>query len=227
MDRRSLLLGLGLLAVARPRRAGAQQAPEAGDAAEGGDPAPEALPRIVPAPEGALPGEIHVYPDEFVLYWTLSEGLALRYAVGIGRAGLYEAGVFTVGAKKEWPSWTPTPEMIAREPDRYARWAGGMPGGIDNPLGARALYLFTPERGDTFLRIHGTNAPETIGTAVSNGCVRLVNDEIIDLYERVPLGSRVVLHPKGGPESRPGAERTEGPATASAAPQRSPQAPPT
>jgi hypothetical protein len=92
----------------------------------------------------------------------------------------------------------PTNEMIARQPQLYAKWAGGMPGGIDNPLGARALYLFTPERGDTFLRIHGTREPQTIGTAVSNGCTRLVNDQVIDLYERVPLGTRVVLHPKSG-----------------------------
>ncbi len=88
--------------------------------------------------------------------------------------------------------------MIARQPELYAKWAGGMPGGPKNPLGARALYLFTPERGDTFLRIHGTNDPRTIDMAVSNGCTRLVNDHAIDLYDMVPLDSRVVLHPKSG-----------------------------
>ncbi|EPX87872.1 Uncharacterized protein putative in bacteria [Rubellimicrobium thermophilum DSM 16684] len=231
MRRRSLLMGLGLLSLTGPRLLHAQEAETLELLVGTGDPGlspagsvPEdpladshALPRIVPAPPGSLPGEIHVYPDDFVLYWTISDGLALRYDVGIGRAGLYEAGEFTVGAKKEWPSWTPTPEMIAREPERYARWADGMPGGPDNPLGARALYLFTPERGDTMLRIHGTNAPETIGTAVSNGCVRLVNEDIIDLYERVPLHARVVLHPKGV-SSDPGSGEETGDAMAASAP---------
>jgi hypothetical protein len=232
MRRRSLLMGLGLLSVTAPRFVRAQEAEtlELLDGAsdlgfslgeEVGDDLVSdigALPRIVPAPEGTLPEELHVYPDDFVLYWTISDGLALRYDVGIGRAGLYEDGEFTVGAKKEWPSWTPTPDMIARDPDRYARWADGMPGGPENPLGARALYLFTPERGDTMLRIHGTNAPETIGTAVSNGCVRLVNDDIIDLYERVPMHAKVVLHPKGvSLEPRP-EEAERPPAVASSSP---------
>lgn len=154
-------------------------------------------PRIVPVQPGIPPYEIHLDPSRFALYWTLPDALAIRYAVGVGRPGLYEAGAFTVGAKKEWPEWTPTPEMIARSPENYARYADGMPGGPNNPLGARALYLFTPERGDTFLRIHGTNAPETIGTAVSNGCARLVNDQIMELYERVALGTRVILYPQG------------------------------
>ena len=184
-------------------------------------PAPTAVdwmtPRFVSVQGGIGPGEIHVDPDRFALYWTLGDGKAIRYAVGIGRPGLYEAGRFHVGAKKEWPSWTPTPDMIAREPELYAPWADGMPGGPDNPLGARALYLFTPERGDTMLRIHGTNAPETIGTAVSNGCVRLVNEDIIDLYERVPLHARVVLHPKGV-SSDPGSGEETGDAMAVSAP---------
>lgn len=152
-------------------------------------------PQIVPVQAGLPPGEIHVDPQRFALYWTLPNQMAIRYACGIGRPGLYEPGVFYVGAKKEWPSWTPTPDMIAREPELYEPYADGMPGGPDNPLGARALYLFTPERGDTFLRIHGTNAPSTIGTAVSNGCARLINDHIIELYESVPLETRVVLYP--------------------------------
>ena len=156
---------------------------------------PEFQPQIVPVQSGLPPGEIHVDPQRFALYWTLPNQMAIRYACGIGRPGLYEPGVFYVGAKKEWPSWTPTPDMIAREPELYEPYADGMPGGPDNPLGARALYLFTPERGDTFLRIHGTNAPSTIGTAVSNGCARLINDHIIELYESVPLETRVVLYP--------------------------------
>jgi lipoprotein-anchoring transpeptidase ErfK/SrfK len=149
----------------------------------------------VPIRPEIAPGEIHVLPDAFMLYWTQPGARAIRYMVGIGRPGLYESGEFYVGAKKEWPSWTPTRDMIERTPE-YAEWEDGMPGGPANPLGARALYLFEPGRGDTFLRIHGTNAPSTIGTAVSNGCARLVNDQAIDLYQRVPIRSRVVLHPQ-------------------------------
>ena len=141
------------------------------------------------------PGEIHVDPNRFALFWTLGGGRALRYTVGIGREGLYESGVFFIGAKKEWPSWTPTPGMIQREPEKYARYADGMDGGLDNPLGARALYLFQPQVGDTFLRIHGTSDPSTIGQRVSNGCARLTNDQIIAFYDMVPLETRVVLLP--------------------------------
>lgn len=156
---------------------------------------PEAhKPRIVTLQGDLPPGEIHVDPRTFALYWTLSEGRALRYAVGIGKAGLYESGKFTIGAKKEWPAWTPTKDMIERDPAAYKKFEDGMPGGIDNPLGARALYLFEPGRGDTFLRIHGTTAPWTIGSAVSNGCVRLTNAHIAHLYRQVPNGTRVVLH---------------------------------
>jgi lipoprotein-anchoring transpeptidase ErfK/SrfK len=141
-------------------------------------------------------GEIHVDPNSFRLYWTLPNGKAIRYVVGVGRDNLYEAGEFRVGAKKEWPSWTPTKDMIKRDPGSYAQYADGMPGGPTNPLGARALYLFYPGRGDSFLRIHGTPQPWTVARAVSNGCARLVNAHIIDLYNRVPIGTRVVLHPK-------------------------------
>ena len=153
-------------------------------------------PVVVRVSESLAPGEIHVLPDAFMLYWTMPGNVAMRYRVGVGRPGLYESGEFFVGAKKEWPSWTPTPDMIAREPEKFEQWKDGMPGGPSNPLGARALYLFEPGRGDTFLRIHGTNAPGTIGSAVSNGCARLINDEAVDLYNRVPLRSRVVLYPK-------------------------------
>ncbi len=166
------------------------------DEATASQPLPdELMPRIVSIQPGIPAGEIHVDPGRYALYWTLSDQTALRYSVGIGRPGLYEAGTFHVGAKKEWPSWTPTPDMIERDPEAYAEFADGMPGGVDNPLGARALYLYTPERGDTYLRIHGTNAPRTIGTAVSNGCARLVNEQIIELYEMVPVGTRVFLYP--------------------------------
>lgn len=153
-------------------------------------------PVLVRIREDMAPGELHVLPDAFMMYWTMPGAVAMRYRCGVGRTGLYESGEFFVGAKKEWPSWTPTPEMIEREPEKYKQYEDGVPGGPENPLGARALYLFQPQRGDTFLRIHGTNAPSTIGYAVSNGCARLINEEIIDLYGRVPMRSRVVLHPK-------------------------------
>lgn len=151
------------------------------------------LPRVVRIDRDYAPGEVHVEPGNFKLYWMLGPGLALEYSVGIGRAGLYESGDFRINAKKEWPSWTPTPDMIERDPAAYKQYEDGMEGGINNPLGARALYLFHGNR-DTFLRIHGTNAPRTIGSAVSNGCVRLVNSHISDLYNRVPIGTRAVLH---------------------------------
>lgn len=158
---------------------------------------PELAPRLVQLQAPMPPGEIHVDPNRFGLYFTLPEGMAIRYSCGIGRPGLYEPGAFFVGAKKEWPSWTPTPEMVERDPESYAQYAEeGMPGGPGNPLGARAVYLFTPDRGDTFLRIHGTDKPETIGQEVSNGCARLVNADVVDLYDRVALNAPVFLYPK-------------------------------
>jgi lipoprotein-anchoring transpeptidase ErfK/SrfK len=154
----------------------------------------EFLPREVRIKNDLAPFEIHVDPGQHALYWTLPDGMAIRYAVGIGRVGLYESGEFYVGAKKEWPSWTPTPDMIKRNPGSYAKFKNGMPGGLKNPLGSRALYLFQPGKGDTFLRVHGTHLPKTIGGRVSNGCARLINNQMIELYNRVPLDSRVVLH---------------------------------
>ena len=150
--------------------------------------------RIVRIKRSFAPGEIHVDPGQFALYWTLEGGKAVRYPVGIGRAGLYTSGTFRVGRKAEWPRWTPTKAMIAREPHIYAKHAGGMPGGPNNPLGARALYLYNGAGRDTLLRIHGTPRPDTVETSRSNGCVRMINAHAIDLYERVPTGTRVVLH---------------------------------
>jgi lipoprotein-anchoring transpeptidase ErfK/SrfK len=144
-----------------------------------------------PVPEG----DIHVDPNSFSLYLGLADRRAIRYRVGIGRAGLYESGTFILGNKARWPSWRPTNDMIRRAPDRYARYANGMPGGPNNPLGARALYLHTDAGLDTYLRIHGTTEPWTIGSAVSNGCVRLVNAHVEHLYDQAAVGARVVLHP--------------------------------
>ena len=161
----------------------------------------EFLPREVRIKNGLPAYEVHVDPGQYALYWTLPKKKAIRYSVGIGRTALYEPGEFYVGAKKVWPSWTPTPEMVERDPASYARFADGMPGGLNNPLGSRGLYLFQPGRGDTFLRIHGTNEPRTIGRRVSNGCARLINDQMIELYDQVPMNTRVVLYPLGGPQN--------------------------
>lgn len=143
-----------------------------------------------------VPGSVHVVPDDFFLYFMLDDGLAIRYGVGVGREGLYEAGTFNVARKAEWPRWRPTNAMIRREPEKYARFADGVPGGPNNPLGARAIYLYDDDGRDTYLRIHGTTEPRTIGSAVSNGCARLTNEHVSDLYERVQIGARVHLYPK-------------------------------
>jgi lipoprotein-anchoring transpeptidase ErfK/SrfK len=122
-------------------------------------------------------------PNKF-LYLVQGGGKALRYGIGVGRPGFTWAGVKTVSMKKEWPDWRPPTEMLQRRPDlpRY------MPGGPDNPLGARALYL-----GSTLYRIHGSNEPWTIGTQVSSGCIRMRNEDVVDLYERVPVGAKVIV----------------------------------
>ena len=164
----------------------------------------EYMPSVIKIKNELAPGEIHVDPGQFKLFLTLPDRQAIRYTVGIGRGNLYHPGEFYVGAKREWPTWIPTPAMMGREPGRYVefleggRFEKGQPGGISNPLGARALYLYSQSGRDTYLRIHGTNDPRTIGVAVSNGCARLVNDQVTDLYDRVPLNTRVVLYPKQG-----------------------------
>jgi len=149
--------------------------------------------KIVRIRDGFRPGEIHVDPGLFALYFTLGDRKAIRYPVGIGVEGRYYSGTFRVGRKAEWPRWTPTRNMIRREPALYAKHAGGMRGGPDNPLGSRAIYLYSGRR-DTLLRIHGTNRPQSVAARVSNGCVRMINAHVEDLYTRVPDGTRVVLH---------------------------------
>lgn len=138
------------------------------------------------------PGTVVVDPHQRFLYLVQKGNRAIRYGVGVGREGLAFAGRGTVQEKREWPHWTPTPAMIAREPKRYAKWAHGMNGGVGNPLGARALYLFKNGK-DTRYRIHGTTEPDSIGKAVSSGCIRMMNQDVIDLYGRVPLGAKVVV----------------------------------
>lgn len=138
------------------------------------------------------PGSIVVDISERRLYLVQPGGRALRYGVGVGRTESANfRGTAIIGRKEKWPHWTPTANMIAAIP-QYRAYAGGMEGGIDNPLGARALYLYRNGR-DTLFRLHGTTEPETIGQAVSSGCIRLFNQDIIDLYNRVPIGTRVTV----------------------------------
>jgi lipoprotein-anchoring transpeptidase ErfK/SrfK len=130
------------------------------------------------------PGTIVVSTGERRLYLVLGDGQALRYGIGVGRDGFGWSGVHRVSAKREWPSWNPPKQMLARRPDLPRHLAGG----IENPLGARALYL-----GSTLYRIHGSNEPETIGQAVSSGCIRMTNEDVTDLYGRVSVGTTVIV----------------------------------
>ncbi|MGE0210652.1 MAG: L,D-transpeptidase [Parvibaculaceae bacterium] len=144
------------------------------------------------------PGTVIVDVADRHAYLVLEGGRALRYGVGVGKEeGFNFQGEATIARKAAWPRWTPTPDMIRREPERYAQYAGGLEGGSDNPLGPRALYLYRDGR-DTLYRLHGTVEPWTIGTMVSSGCVRLLNQDIIDLYSRVPVGTRVIVLSVGG-----------------------------
>jgi lipoprotein-anchoring transpeptidase ErfK/SrfK len=139
---------------------------------------------VVPYRTNEAPGTIIIQTAERFLYVVQPNGRALRYGVGVGREGFQWQGLLKITRKQEWPDWRPPPEMIERQP-YLPRFMAGGPG---NPLGARALYL-----GNTVYRIHGTNQPQTIGSAVSSGCFRLVNNDVIDLYDRVPVGTKVIV----------------------------------
>jgi lipoprotein-anchoring transpeptidase ErfK/SrfK len=145
----------------------------------------DAVPKTTVSYSGAeRPGTIIINTAERRLYYVLGEGRAMRYGIGVGRVGFTWKGVKTVTQKKEWPSWTPPAQMLQRRPDLPRH----MVGGVDNPLGARAMYL-----GSTLYRIHGSNEPETIGQAVSSGCFRMTNDDVVDLYDRVRIGTKVIV----------------------------------
>jgi lipoprotein-anchoring transpeptidase ErfK/SrfK len=135
-------------------------------------------------PSKLKPGSIVINTGERRLYFVLGNGQALRYGIGVGREGFSWSGTSTISAKREWPDWTPPEQMRHRRPDLPVH----MDGGIENPLGARALYL-----GSTLYRIHGTNEPNTIGQQVSSGCIRLTNEDVIDLYNRAHVGATVVV----------------------------------
>lgn len=141
---------------------------------------------------GFAVGTLVVDPRNHFLYLVEQPGRARRYRVGVGRAGLKFRGSAIVGRKAKWPRWTPTKNMIRRQPRKYARYARGVPGGPNNPLGARALYLYRDGR-DTMYRIHGTTEPWSIGRSVSNGCIRMLNAHVKDLYQRVEIGATVVV----------------------------------
>jgi len=168
--------------------------------------------RVIPAvPEAALsernqrqevdywtdqpPGTIIVDPYARFLYLVGEDNRAMRYGVAVGEQGRGFSGEATIPFKREWPRWTPTANMLRRDPELYGPVRGGMEGGLENPLGARALYLFQDGR-DTLYRIHGTNNPFSIGKAVSSGCIRLFNQDILDLHERVRGGARVIVLPE-------------------------------
>ena len=143
---------------------------------------------VVADPTEEKPGTVTVDTKNRWLYLSMENGQAVRYDIGVGREGFEWSGTARVERKAEWPSWTPPAAMIKRRPDI----PHFMKGGIENPLGARAMYLFNG-KGDTGFRIHGTNEPDTIGQAVSSGCIRLMNADVIDLYNRVHVGAKVVV----------------------------------
>ena len=154
---------------------------------ESQDPPPEFHRAVVSYRTSEAPGTIIVHTSERFLYVIQPSGRALRYGIGVGREGFQWQGLLKISRKQEWPDWIPPPEMIERQP-YLPRFMAGGPG---NPMGARALYL-----GATVYRIHGTNQPHTIGSAVSSGCFRLVNNDVIDLYERIPVGTKVIVRQK-------------------------------
>lgn len=154
--------------------------------------------QIVAYPTREAPGTVVIDTPNTYLYFVLGNGRAVRYGIGVGRDGFRWSGVQRVARKAEWPDWHPPAEMVARQPylPRF------MAGGPSNPLGARALYL-----GNSIYRIHGTNAPSTIGGRVSSGCIRMLNEDVVDLYERVKVGTRVVVLPDGRSRGRDLAQR--------------------
>jgi lipoprotein-anchoring transpeptidase ErfK/SrfK len=149
--------------------------------------------QIVPLPSRIPnePGVIVVDPQYRNLYFVQAGGTAIRYGIGVGRAGFAWSGTATIRRKEHWPTWTPPKEMIARDP-AVAAYAKGMKGGVSNPLGARAMYLYQGLK-DTLYRIHGTNNPSSIGGAVSSGCIRMIDQDVMDLYERAPIGTKVIV----------------------------------
>jgi lipoprotein-anchoring transpeptidase ErfK/SrfK len=185
-------LAFATLLIASPSPAFAQRedlaiGDQPGIVPQSEDPPAEFQRAVVSYRTNEAPGTIIVHTSERFLYVIQPSGRALRYGIGVGREGFQWQGLQKISRKTEWPDWTPPPEMIERQP-YLPRFMAGGPG---NPMGARALYL-----GGTVYRIHGTNQPQTIGSAVSSGCFRLVNNDVIDLYERIPVGTKVIIRQK-------------------------------
>jgi lipoprotein-anchoring transpeptidase ErfK/SrfK len=159
--------------------------------------------QLVNYPSRELPGTIVIDPGAHYLYALRESGQAVRYGVGVGAEGFLWSGVASVHAEQKWPDWYPPTEMLERRPELKEHMVQlqsglGMPGGPDNPIGARALYLWQGNK-DTLYRIHGTNDPSTIGHNVSSGCIRMTNEDVVDLYDRTPVGTKVVVLPTATP----------------------------
>jgi lipoprotein-anchoring transpeptidase ErfK/SrfK len=174
--------------------------------------------QVVAYPTGEAPGTIVIDTPHTYLYLVLGGGKAMRYGIGVGREGFTWSGTQAISRKQEWPDWIPPAEMLQRQP-YLPRFMAGGPG---NPLGARAMYL-----GSTVYRIHGTNAPATIGHQVSSGCIRMVNDDVTDLYGRVNVGTKVVVLPTSGSRHEPNVVRARSAPSASIVPPSEPAAPAT
>lgn len=188
--RRAILLGSLVLTVSGCSST-AQRISEPIFSAFGGGPSSRYRRRDVAYDGNEPPGTIVVNTTERYLYLVEGRGRARRYGIAVGEDGRTLKGPASIGRKAEWPSWTPTASMMERKP-RLRQYAGGVSGGLHNPLGAAALYLYRGGQ-DTMFRLHGTNEPWTIGQAVSSGCVRLTNDDIVDLYSRTPVGTKVLV----------------------------------
>jgi lipoprotein-anchoring transpeptidase ErfK/SrfK len=192
LSRRAAIVGCSALGAA---------ASLAGCATRSTDIDPAFMRRTVAYDASHAPGTIVVDPDNHFLYHVQQNGQAIRYGVGVGGEGFGWSGVAKVHDKQEWPDWYPTKEILERKPEIRSAMVQlhdgmGVPGGPENPLGARALYLWQGSK-DTLYRIHGTNEPWTIGKSVSSGCIRMLNQDVIDLYESTPVGTKVLVLPTG------------------------------
>lgn len=198
MNRRQMMM-LTLPLIAAPAAVMAQAtAPAAPPKAPAAPPKAKAAydpaPTEVPIRDGFEVGSIVVVSGDYYLYHVIAPGRAVRYGVAVGKDELVWKGRALVGRKVEWPSWKPTPAMVERNPSHYKKYENGMPGGPENPLGARALYLHTVGGSDTSIRIHGTTEPGSIGRSVSNGCIRMRNEAVMDLFDKVPIGTPVYVY---------------------------------
>ena len=193
MNRRAMLM-ISLPLIAAPAALMAQATAPAAKAPPARTAAYDPAPTEVPIREGFEVGSIVVVSNDYYLYHVIAPGRAIRYGVAVGRDELVWKGRAVIGRKVEWPSWKPTPAMIQRKPEQYKKYENGMPGGPQNPLGARALYLYTVSGNDTSIRIHGTTEPGSIGRSVSNGCIRMRNEAVMDLFDKVPMGTPVYVY---------------------------------